>query len=104
MPRTPAGTPTPITGGYPHNHVSADPINRDVLARPGLTALGGRSFHLDRPFTALGVKRRLLGLRVAYEQVLHDQIEFTHLSTFLAEIYREFGPGEPGPRVSQGAS
>jgi hypothetical protein len=28
--------------------------------------------------------------RLAYEQLLHDQIEFTHLSTFLARIHAEF--------------
>jgi hypothetical protein len=185
--------PARYTLWYPHNHVSADPIDRDVLARPGLTAeqryignthrvseyigpdllkiairfvdpaefgfdtsrfagagivghacaevslqspnlpmttmvhlarrtsngfelrsrywighrvrlnIGGRSFHLDRLFTALGLKRRLLGLRVACEQLLHDQIEFTHLSTFLADLYREFGQGAHGPG-SQGAS
>ena len=42
------------------------------------------------------MKRRLAGERVGYEQLLHDQIEFTHLSTFLADIYREYGqPGAP---------
>jgi hypothetical protein len=39
----------------------------------------------------LGVKRRMAGARVAYEQLLHDQIEFTHLSTFLADLHAEFG-------------
>jgi hypothetical protein len=38
----------------------------------------------------LGIKRRLAGARVAYEQVLHDQIEFTHLATFLPHLYEEF--------------
>jgi hypothetical protein len=28
---------------------------------------------------------------VGYEQLLHDQIEFTHLSGFLADLYRHFG-------------
>lgn len=43
------------------------------------------------------VARRLAGRRqgglagVAYEQLLHDQIEFTHLSTFLTPLYAEFG-------------
>ncbi|MEV4897676.1 hypothetical protein AB0K48_50925 [Nonomuraea sp. NPDC055795] len=31
-------------------------------------------------------------LSFAYEMVIHDQTEFTHLSTFLADIYHEFGP------------
>jgi hypothetical protein len=38
--------------------------------------------------------RRLVGLNVAYDQLLHDQIEFTHLSSFLADIYRELGQRE----------
>lgn len=46
---------------------------------------------VDGVASALGVKRRLVGARVAYEQLLHDQIEFTHLSTLLADIHREFG-------------
>ena len=50
----------------------------------------GRSLPVDPWFSRLGLKRRLAGARVAYEQLLHDQIEFTHLSTFLADIHREF--------------
>jgi 2,4-diacetylphloroglucinol hydrolase len=38
------------------------------------------------------LRRKLAGARVGYEQLLHDQIEFTHLGTFLPELYREFGP------------
>jgi 2,4-diacetylphloroglucinol hydrolase len=33
----------------------------------------------------------MAGERVAYEQLLHDQIEFTHLATFLPELWSEFG-------------
>lgn len=40
-----------------------------------------------------GLKRRLAGARMAYEQLLHDQIEFTHLAGFLADVHRAFGPG-----------
>lgn len=48
---------------------------------------------IDGALRALGIKKRLLGdAELAYEQLLHDQIEFTHLSTFLADIYAEFGP------------
>jgi hypothetical protein len=46
---------------------------------------------VDTLGTKLGVKRRMAGERVAYEQLLHDQIEFTHLASFLGDIYREFG-------------
>jgi len=38
------------------------------------------------------LRRKLAGARVGYEQLLHDQIEFTHLATFLPELYAEFGP------------
>ena len=40
------------------------------------------------------MRRKMAGARVGYEQLLHDQIEFTHLATFLPELYREFGPRE----------
>ena len=54
----------------------------------------GASVPVDAIGTTLGLKRRFAGERVAYEQLLHDQIEFTHLSTFLAEIYGEYRAGE----------
>lgn len=46
---------------------------------------------VDAIAVGLGIKRRMAGARVAYEQLLHDQIEFTHLGTFLPELYAEFG-------------
>ena len=55
-----------------------------------LRLLGG-SMSVDKIGATLGIKRRLAGERVAFEQLLHDQIEFTHLSTFLADLYRQFG-------------
>ena len=58
--------------------------------RPRLHAFH-RTVDVDTAATKLGLKRRLAGARVAYEQLLHDQIEFTHLSTFLAELHGEFG-------------
>ncbi|MDH5672468.1 MAG: hypothetical protein OEZ06_09990 [Myxococcales bacterium] len=57
---------------------------------PKLRVLGAR-IPVDALGTALGIKRRMAGARVGYEQLLHDQIEFSHLSTFLADIHREFG-------------
>ncbi len=54
-------------------------------------AVFGTSVSVDTVGTKLGIKRRLAGERVAYEQLLHDQIEFTHLATFLSDIHREFG-------------
>jgi hypothetical protein len=56
--------------------------------------LGGLSVALDGPARLIGAKRKLAGARLGYEQLLHDQTEFTHLSSFLADIYNEFG-GSP---------
>ncbi|HVZ34503.1 MAG TPA: hypothetical protein VG963_18870 [Polyangiaceae bacterium] len=61
-------------------------IGHDVRLR-----LFGRAFSVDRVAGALGLKRRLAGERVAYEQLLHDQIEFTHLARFLPQLWSEFG-------------
>jgi hypothetical protein len=55
----------------------------------------GYSIALDGVSAYLGIKRRVGGERAAYEQLLHDQIEFTHLSTFLAAIHAEFGCSSP---------
>jgi hypothetical protein len=60
------------------------------------------SLPLDGLLTSLGLKRRLVGLSAAYDQLLHDQIEWTHLSSFLAEIYREFGPQDGGQGSGHG--
>lgn len=54
----------------------------------------GRKLPIDKVGAALGTKRRMAGVRVAYEQLLHDQIEFTHLSSFLPELWAEFGRGK----------
>jgi hypothetical protein len=48
------------------------------------------SLSVDRWGDKLGIKRRMAGARMAYEQLLHDQIEFTHLATFLPELFAEF--------------
>ena len=62
------------------------------------------SLPLDGLLSSLGLKRRLVGLPVAYDQLLHDQIEWTHLSSFLADIYREFGQQEAGAQTGHQAS
>ncbi|PKA15608.1 DAPG hydrolase family protein [Leptospira haakeii] len=54
----------------------------------------GASIPLDNIAAKLGIKRRMGGERIAYEQFLHDQIEFNHLSTILPGIYSEFGSRE----------
>ena len=57
--------------------------------------LFGTKLSVDKLGAALGTKRRMAGVRVAYEQLLHDQIEFTHLATFLPDIWSEFGRSAP---------
>ena len=53
--------------------------------------LFGARVSVDRIGAALGIKRRMAGERVAYEQLLHDQIEFTQLASLLPELWGEFG-------------
>ncbi|SOD72590.1 hypothetical protein SAMN05892883_1968 [Jatrophihabitans sp. GAS493] len=65
--------------------------SRYWLADRSTISVLGREIVLDRPGKALGIKRRMAGARVGYEQLLHDQIEFTHLAGFLPRIYAEFG-------------
>ncbi|ANI93302.1 DAPG hydrolase family protein [Dietzia timorensis] len=55
---------------------------------------GNRALDLDRLAGTLGLKARLAGGRLAYEQLLHDQIEITHLAGILPGLYAEFGPGK----------
>lgn len=57
--------------------------------RIGLS-LGSHELPLGWAASATRLKKLLAGERLAYEQLLHDQIEFTHLATFLARIYAEF--------------
>lgn len=51
----------------------------------------GRQLSVDALVDRTGLRERHAGASVAYEQLLHDQIEFTHLSTFLPDLYNEFG-------------
>ncbi|HAQ9610314.1 TPA: hypothetical protein IYE61_002782, partial [Enterococcus faecium] len=48
----------------------------------------------NQPETVDG--RRAQAEAFAYELLIHDQTEFTHLSTFLAPIYEEFGTSDEG--------
>ncbi len=82
---TPAATPSrTVTARWP----TAAGTSPASCACP---AALDRAIELDTAATRLGIKRRLAGERVAYEQLLHDQIEFTHLSTFLPDIHAAFG-------------
>jgi hypothetical protein len=58
--------------------------------RMGLN-LGSLSLPLDGILSTFGVKHRFVGESLAYDQLLHDQIEMTHLASFLPDLYREFG-------------
>jgi hypothetical protein len=71
--------------------------------------LGSLSLPLDGVLSTLGLKRRFVGESLAHDQLLHDQIEWTHLASFLADIYGEFGTqeaagddGEPQAPVDDG--
>ena len=50
----------------------------------------GYELSLDGLARTLGLKSRLAGSSVGYEQLLHDQIQFTNLASFLPELYRTF--------------
>lgn len=43
------------------------------------------------PARVLGLKERLAGARLAYEQLVHDQVEFTHLASLLPSLWEAFG-------------
>jgi 2,4-diacetylphloroglucinol hydrolase len=58
--------------------------------------VAGRQVRPERLLDGSRLRRRLAGAAVGYEQLLHDQIEFTHLSSFLARIHGEFGSAPPG--------
>ena len=46
---------------------------------------------LDRAGGIAGIKKRLTGEKVAYEQFLHGQIECTNLASILPNLYHKFG-------------
>ena len=61
-----------------------------LMQEPKLkTPLG--DINADALLRAMGIKTRDRVRRLAYEQLLHNQIEFTHLATFLTQLYAEFG-------------
>ncbi|MFM2418147.1 MAG: hypothetical protein RL385_2870, partial [Pseudomonadota bacterium] len=67
--------------------------SRYWMAHDPALLVGARELPLGA-FSWLGRKQRGdLARRMAYEQLLHDQIEFTHLASFLARAYAEFGRG-----------
>lgn len=56
--------------------------------------LFGLKISVDKVGGLLGIKRLQAGDKVAYEQFLHDQTEFTNLASILPGLYREFGQQE----------
>lgn len=56
--------------------------------------IAGRSLNITKPAHSLGITEHVMGPGKAYEQFLHDQIEFTHLASILPDLYSEFGPGK----------
>jgi hypothetical protein len=50
----------------------------------------GYELNLDGLAQTFGLKSRLAGLSVGYEQLVHDQIEFTNLASILPENYQTF--------------
>jgi hypothetical protein len=75
-------------------HEGLEQRSRYWIGHDARLRLLGASVPVDAVGATLGIKRRLAGQRIAYEQLLHDQIEFTHLATFLADLYRRFGHGD----------
>ncbi|KKY31708.1 putativediacetylphloroglucinol specific hydrolase [Diaporthe ampelina] len=65
--------------------------SRYYLAHQVYVDVFGLKVSVDWIGGLLGIKRAAAGAKVAYEQLLHDQTEFTNLASFLPEIYREFG-------------
>jgi hypothetical protein len=57
----------------------------------GRLLLPGVGLNVGAVTSALGIKKRMLGESFAYEQLVHDQIEFTHLAALLPGIHAEFG-------------
>ena len=67
--------------------------SRYFLADHLVLGRGRTALDIDKAVPA-PMKARLAGERLAYEQLLHDQIEFTHLAGLLPDLYAEFGPGK----------
>lgn len=65
--------------------------SRYYLAHQVYVDIFGLKVFVDWIGGFLGIKRAAAGEKVAYEQLLHDQTEFTNLASFLPDIYREFG-------------
>lgn len=53
--------------------------------------LGHVKIPLHRAGGITGIKKRLAGEKVAYEQSLHEQIEFTNSASILPNLSHEFG-------------
>lgn len=52
--------------------------------------LGSKELTVPQFIKSKTFKSNSTGIQTAYEQVMHDQIEFTHLASFLPSLYNEF--------------
>ncbi len=50
----------------------------------------GREWRVNKSLSNPVLKLNHIGLQTAYEQVMHDQIEFTHLASILPDLYNKF--------------
>jgi hypothetical protein len=65
--------------------------SRYWIAHSPALAVGAMQLPLDALSWVGRDRRRKVARVMAYEQLLHDQIEFTHLASFLARAHAEFG-------------
>jgi len=65
-------------------------ISRYYLGEDIQLELADKSIKLPNLFKRLLLKNQPYRLKMAYEQLMHDQIEFTNLASFLPSLYQEF--------------
>jgi 2,4-diacetylphloroglucinol hydrolase len=53
--------------------------------------LFGMRLGINKKLSNFILKKQGISIQTAYEQVMHDQIEFTHLASILPDLYKEFG-------------
>lgn len=66
-------------------------ISRYYMGENLSIELGNHVLRLPGLIKRLIVKDQSARLQLAFEQLMHDQIEFTNLTSFLPSLYREFG-------------
>jgi len=66
-------------------------ISRYYMGDNMAASIGKKEIKIPKFIKSKLLKSDSTGIQTAYEQVMHDQIEFTHLASFLPELYAEFG-------------